>query len=101
MDYAAVGPQHAHLKETGRAEYIAATDEEALRAFKMCTTLEGIIPALETSHAIWAAVQLAKTMTKEQDLVINLSGRGDKDVESVANALTQQGWGKRLNWELA
>jgi len=70
LDYPGVGPEHAWLKDSGRAEYVVATDEEALRGFRLCTQLEGIIPALESSHAIWEGVRLAKTLPKELDLVI-------------------------------
>lgn len=101
LDYPGVGPEHAYLKDSGRAEYMVATDEDALRGFKICTELEGIIPALETSHAIWGGLQLAKTMSKDQDLVISCSGRGDKDVEQISVAIKDGGWGKRLGWEIA
>ncbi|CAO1624509.1 unnamed protein product [Sympodiomycopsis kandeliae] len=101
LDYPGVGPEHAFLKDSGRAEYTVATDEEALRGFKLCCETEGIIPALETSHAIFAAVNLAKTLPKDQDIVISLSGRGDKDVEQIANAIKHQGWGERLGWNIA
>ncbi|PWN93722.1 tryptophan synthase [Acaromyces ingoldii] len=101
LDYPGVGPEHAYLKDSGRAEYLSATDEEALRGFKICTELEGIIPALETSHAIWGGIQLAKTMGKDQDVVISCSGRGDKDVEQISVAIKEGGWGKRLDWEIA
>jgi tryptophan synthase len=70
LDYNSVGPEHSHLKHIGRAEYIAANDEECLRAFRMCTQLEGIIPALESSHAIWGGMQLAKTLPKEKNIVM-------------------------------
>lgn len=100
LDYPGVGPEHAFLKDSGRAEYVVATDEEALRGFKMCTEKEGIIPALETSHALWAAVKLAKTMKPDQDIVVSLSGRGDKDVEQIANAIKGD-WGARLGWNIA
>jgi tryptophan synthase len=70
LDYPGVGPEHAWLKDTGRAEYVVATDEEALRGFRMITQLEGIIPALESSHAIWEGVRLAKTLPKDQHVVI-------------------------------
>ena len=83
LDYPGVGPEHSFLKDSARAEYVAATDEQALRGFRMCCELEGIIPALETSHAIWATVELAKTLPKEANIVMTLSGRGDKDVQEV------------------
>lgn len=101
LDYPGVGPEHAHLKDSGRATYVAATDEEALRGFKICTELEGIIPALETSHALWTAFHLAGKMGKEEDLVVSLSGRGDKDVEQIANAIANGGWGEKLGWNIA
>lgn len=118
LDYPGVGPEHAYLKDIGRAEYIVANDEEALRGFRMCTELEGIIPALESSHAVWGAVQLAKTLPKDADLVLVsrlrnlqlngesdcamqqcLSGRGDKDVEQISELLPGQ-WADKLDWHL-
>ncbi|KIK59540.1 hypothetical protein GYMLUDRAFT_245219 [Collybiopsis luxurians FD-317 M1] len=81
MEYPGVGPEHAWLKDSGRAEYIVATDQEALRGFRMLVRREGIIPAFEPSHAIWGAMQLAKTLPKDADIVVCLSGRGDKDME--------------------
>ena len=89
LDYPGVGPEHAWLKETGRAEYIGATDEEALEGFKLLSKTEGIIPALESSHAVIKAVEIAKELGKDGIVVVNLSGRGDKDVRSVMNYL---GW---------
>ncbi|MGB9666128.1 MAG: tryptophan synthase subunit beta [Candidatus Cryosericum sp.] len=83
LDYPGVGPQHAALKDAGRATYVTASDDEALEAFELLSRLEGIIPALESSHAIAYAVQLARTMRADQFLVVNLSGRGDKDVDEV------------------
>ncbi|EED88066.1 tryptophane synthase [Thalassiosira pseudonana CCMP1335] len=80
LDYPGVGPEHAFLKDSGRAKYTAVTDDEALEGFKMMCQYEGIIPALETSHAIYYAIQLAKTLGKDKDIVINMSGRGDKDM---------------------
>lgn len=70
LDYPGVGPEHAWLKDSGRAEYMSATDEQALRGFRACTEKEGIIPALETAHAIWATIELAKTLPKEQNIVM-------------------------------
>lgn len=70
LDYPGVGPEHSWLKDSGRAEYAVATDEQAFRGFRLCTQLEGIIPALESSHAIWEGVRLAKTLSKDTDLVI-------------------------------
>jgi tryptophan synthase beta chain len=87
LDYPSVGPEHAYLKDSGLAEYVSATDEEALEAFILCSRLEGIIPALEPSHAIFYAEKVASELGPGKNLVINLSGRGDKDVEVVAEAL--------------
>jgi tryptophan synthase beta chain len=84
LDYPGVGPEHSWLKDVGRAKYVAATDEEAVQAFHALTRIEGIIPALESSHAIAFSMQLAKGMAKDDLIVINLSGRGDKDMNSVA-----------------
>ena len=84
LDYPGVGPEHAWLKDSGRAEYVAVTDSEALSAFHRLTRTEGIIPALETSHAIAQAMKLAPTMSPDQSILINLSGRGDKDMHTVA-----------------
>ncbi len=83
LDYPSVGPEHAYLKDIGRAQYVAVTDQDAVDAFFMLSRLEGIIPALESSHAIAHAIQLAPTLSSEAILVVNLSGRGDKDVEQV------------------
>ncbi len=84
LDYPGVGPEHAWLKDTGRATYAAVTDTEALQAFHQLTRIEGILPALESSHALAYAVQLAAGMDRDQTIVVNLSGRGDKDVNTVA-----------------
>ena len=84
LDYPAVGPEHAWLKDSGRAEYVSVTDEEALVAFHQLTRLEGILPALESSHAIAHGLKLAASMRPDQHVLINLSGRGDKDVHTVA-----------------
>lgn len=84
LDYPGVGPEHAWLKDSGRAEYAAITDEEALDAFRMLTKVEGIMPALESSHAVAHAIKVAKEMDKDQIIVVNLSGRGDKDIHTVA-----------------
>lgn len=84
LDYPGVGPEHAWLKDSGRANYVAVTDDEALAAFHDLTRTEGIIPALESSHALAYAMQLAPTMRSDQTLVVNLSGRGDKDIHTVA-----------------
>jgi tryptophan synthase beta chain len=84
LDYPGVGPEHAWLKDTGRAEYVSVTDDEALQAFHSLTRLEGILPALESSHAVAYGMKLAATMSAEQSVLVNLSGRGDKDVQTVA-----------------
>ena len=84
LDYPGVGPEHSYLKDIGRVNYVAATDEEALKAFHDLTEIEGIMPALESSHAIAYGMQKAAEMDKDQILVINLSGRGDKDIHTVA-----------------
>lgn len=84
LDYPGIGPEHANLYKTGRAEYIPISDEEAVSAFEYLSRTEGIIPAIESAHAVAAALKIAPTMTKDQILVINLSGRGDKDVYQVA-----------------
>ncbi|HPA16413.1 MAG TPA: tryptophan synthase subunit beta [Verrucomicrobiae bacterium] len=84
LDYAAVGPEHAYLRDTGRAEYTYATDEEAIDAFQRLAKVEGIIPALESAHAVAHAIKTAPTMRPDQIIVVNLSGRGDKDVQQAA-----------------
>lgn len=84
LDYPGVGPEHSYLKDIGRVNYVAATDEEALDAFHTLTEIEGIMPALESSHAIAYAMKLAATMDKDKIIVVNLSGRGDKDIHTVA-----------------
>ena len=85
LDYPGVGPEHAHLKDIGRAEYVGVTDDEALNAFHHLCRTEGIIPALESAHAVAYAMKLAPTMKPDQSLLINLSGRGDKDIGTVAD----------------
>ncbi len=87
LDYPGVGPEHAHLHELGRAEYQAITDAEALDAFQVLTQLEGIIPALESAHAIAQVMKLAPTLRRDQLVVVCLSGRGDKDIHTVAEAM--------------
>jgi len=87
LDYPGVGPEHAYLKDIGRASYVAVSDGEALGAFQLLCRSEGIIPALESSHAIAHAVKLAGALKKEQTVLVNLSGRGDKDLDIVAKAL--------------
>jgi len=84
LDYPGVGPEHAWLKDTGRAEYVGITDDEAMAAFHQLTRLEGILPALESSHAVAQGIKLAAEMRPDQVVLINLSGRGDKDVQTVA-----------------
>lgn len=87
LDYPGIGPEHAHLHEIGRVQYVAITDEEAVNAFLYLTKCEGIIPAIESSHALAFAMKLAPTMTNDQIIVVTLSGRGDKDVKSIAEYL--------------
>ena len=85
LDYPGVGPEHAHLKDIGRAEYVGITDREALEAFHRLCRTEGIIPALESAHAVAYAMKLAPTMRADQNLLVNLSGRGDKDIGTIAD----------------
>ena len=87
LDYPGVGPEHAWLADTGRATYLNATDEEALDGFKLVSELEGIIPALESAHAVVPALRIAREVGAGGHVVINLSGRGDKDVDEVARVL--------------
>ena len=84
LDYPGIGPEHAHLHEIGRAEYMSITDEQAVKAFEYLSKTEGVIPAIESSHAVAAAMEIVPTMSKDQSVVICLSGRGDKDVYQVA-----------------
>ncbi|MEG2583186.1 MAG: tryptophan synthase subunit beta [Oscillospiraceae bacterium] len=84
LDYPGVGPEHAALYDSGRAEYVAITDDEAVEAFEYLSKMEGIIPAIESSHAVASAMKIAKTLDKDKIMVINLSGRGDKDVAAIA-----------------
>jgi tryptophan synthase beta chain len=86
LDYPGVGPEHAYLKDSGRVHYVAATDDEALDAFQAMCLLEGIIPALESSHAVAYALQRATVLGAGADIVVCLSGRGDKDIHTVAKA---------------
>ena len=86
LDYPGVGPEHAWLKDSGRAEYVAVTDSQALEGFEACCKAEGIIPALEPSHAVYHTMQLAKSMKPDQIVLLNLCGRGDKDMLHVAKA---------------
>jgi tryptophan synthase beta chain len=87
LDYPGVGPEHSWLKDTGRVTYVPATDREAMDAFQLCTRLEGIIPALEPAHALAEVIRLAPTMRKDQIIVMNMCGRGDKDVFTVGKIL--------------
>ena len=87
LDYPGVGCEHSYLKEIGRAQYVAITDDEAIEGFKLLTRQEGLIPALESAHAIAQAAKLAPKMKKNQVMVICLSGRGDKDVQQVADRI--------------
>ena len=89
LDYPGVGPEHAYWHQTGRVEYVAATDQEALDAFALLSRSEGIIPALESAHAVAQAVKLAPTLAKDKLVVVNLSGRGDKDCAEVARLTGQ------------
>jgi tryptophan synthase beta chain len=87
LDYPGVGPEHAWLKDSGRASYVPITDDEAMEGFQLLCKTEGIIPALESSHAVAFGVKLARERSPEQSILINLSGRGDKDINTVAEAL--------------
>ncbi|MGI9276471.1 MAG: tryptophan synthase subunit beta [Endozoicomonas sp.] len=93
LDYPGVGPEHSHLSEIGRAEYVNVNDDEALAAFRNLTRMEGIMPALETAHALAYVEKLAPTMSRDQTIIVNLSGRGDKDIHTVAgiDGLTVEG----------
>ncbi|MFW6008058.1 MAG: tryptophan synthase subunit beta [archaeon] len=90
LDYPGVGPEHSYLKESGRAEYTTINDDEALNAFNMLSRLEGITPALESAHAVAYAIKKAKTLNKDDIIIVNLSGRGDKDVQSVFNNMNEK-----------
>ena len=87
LDYPGVGPEHSYLKETGRASYVAVTDDQALEGFQLLSQKEGIIPALEPAHAIYYAAELAKSLSSDEIVLVNLSGRGDKDLDIVAKVL--------------
>lgn len=87
LDYPGVGPEHAYLHDIGRAEYVSATDKEAVDAFCYLSRVEGIIPAIESAHAVAHAMKLAPTLPKDKVIVVNLSGRGDKDVAAIARYL--------------
>jgi tryptophan synthase beta chain len=89
LDYPGVGPEHAYWKDSGRVDYRSITDDQALAAFQAVAQLEGILPALETAHAFAYAAQLAPTLAKDQIIILNLSGRGDKDCQEVSRLLGQ------------
>jgi tryptophan synthase beta chain len=90
LDYPGVGPEHSYLRDSRRVKYVTAGDEEALDAFQMVSRLEGILPALESAHALAHAIKLARELDREKIIIVNLSGRGDKDVQVVAGALGMQ-----------
>ena len=98
LDYPGVGPEMSSWKDSARAQFVAATDAEAFIGFRTLSELEGIIPALETAHAVYGAMELAKKMDKDQDVVISLSGRGDKDVQTLADELPNVG--PKIGWDL-
>ena len=87
LDYPGIGPEHSWLNDTGRVKYVSVTDAEALEAFQVCCKTEGIIPALEPSHALAHVIKHAPTMNKDEVIIMNMCGRGDKDVFTVAAAL--------------
>jgi tryptophan synthase beta chain len=89
LDYPGIGPEHAWLHDVGRARYLSATDAETLEAFKLCAAQEGILPALETAHALARLPEITRDIGKDGIIVVNLSGRGDKDIFTVADALGQ------------
>jgi tryptophan synthase beta chain len=91
LDYPGVGPEHAHLRETGRAEYVTCDDQEALQAFSALARAEGILPALESAHALAAALRVARSASAPIRILVNLSGRGDKDLETVLRHLSPGG----------
>jgi tryptophan synthase beta chain len=90
LDYPGIGPEHAWLNDKGRVKFLSATDDEAVAAFQLCSKLEGIIPALEPAHALAKLIELAPKKPKDHLMVINLSGRGDKDLDSVAAFLARK-----------
>jgi len=90
LDYAAVGPEHAFYRERGRIQFAYATDAEVMAAFQLCSRLEGIIPALESTHALVHGIKRAKALGPDKIVIVNLSGRGDKDVQQVAKLLKEQ-----------
>ena len=87
LDYAAIGPEHAYYRDTGRVRYAYACDDEVMEIFQLCSRMEGIVPALESTHALVEGVKRARQMGKDEILLINVSGRGDKDVNQVAKLL--------------
>jgi tryptophan synthase beta chain len=87
LDYPGVGPEHAYLKDINRASYEYATDDDAVNAFKELSLVEGIIPAIESSHAIAYGLKLAPTLDKDKIIIINVSGRGDKDIDTIAKRM--------------
>jgi tryptophan synthase beta chain len=89
LDYPAVGPEHSYLMSIGRTKYVTQTDSDAVNAFRQLSQLEGIMPALEPAHAISYATKLAKTLEREEAIIVNLSGRGDKDVDTIARQVPQ------------
>jgi len=97
LDYAAVGPEHAFYRDRGRIEFAYATDDEVLETFQLCSRLEGIIPALESTHALVHALKRARALGKDKIIIVNLSGRGDKDVDTAARwfgLITGEGQGR-------
>ena len=94
LDYPGVGPEHSYLRDTGRARYVSATDAEALQAFEELARLEGILPALESAHAVAACWPLAKELGPDATILVCLSGRGDKDLDSVLAALAERNGGQ-------
>ena len=92
LDYPGIGPEHSWLHESGRVKYLPITDEQALEAFQVCCKLEGIIPALESAHALAVLPQLVKQYRKDQMILVNVSGRGDKDIFTVAEHLGVKLW---------
>ncbi|HZY31043.1 MAG TPA: tryptophan synthase subunit beta, partial [Candidatus Methylomirabilis sp.] len=91
LDYPSVGPEHSYLRDLGRIDFVSATDAEALEAFRVLSELEGLIPALESAHAVAHVKKLAPTLQRDRIVVVNLSGRGDKDVEVAATLLGRSG----------
>ena len=92
LDYPGVGPEHAYLRDSGRAEYVSITDVEAMDALMELCRLEGIIPAIESAHAVAYAKKMAKTMKKDDIMIVCLSGRGDKDVNTISDYLAGKGY---------